>query len=491
MSARQKIVINASARLGPSGLTLSVPIAIGIQIAVDVLSIVATGMLCWLALLQWKDPAGWARCLSASAVIAVIATVTGSLTHLFDFDVLSRPNDHLIRICTHIIKAFLVFLVLAFSFGHIDTAFSRVWFYSFLLSASIVFLLERYGMSRLIYHLGRKGMMTRNLIVVGGSRMMGSLSKFQTAQQLLPWVHVLGVFDDRIERENPFCETWPWLGRFQEVVTFCRDNRVDDILIAIPWGAEVRFNAILSLLRQIPADIHLIPDDASARWMESGQFISYFGGATVLNVMRKPIGGWSHVLKWIEDKTIASALILLTLPVMLIAALAVRLSSPGPILFRQNRLGFRNQLIQVYKFRTLYNHAADANAEKSCTRDDPRVTRVGRFLRRYSIDELPQLFNVLLGNMSLVGPRPHAPSTKAAGKLFHDVVENYAERHKIKPGITGWAQVNGYRGETDTEEKIKRRVEYDLDYIDNWSLQFDLKIMLKTAWIVFNSEAAY
>jgi len=171
--------------------------------------------------------------------------------------------------------------------------------------------------------------------------------------------------------------------------------------------------------------------------------------------------------------------------------LLIKLDSPGPVLFRQPRLGFNNVMFTVYKFRTMQHGAADLLADKQTTRGDPRITRVGRILRKLSLDELPQLFNVLGGSMSLVGPRPHAPNTKAGDTLFHDAVAEYALRHRVKPGITGWAQVSGWRGETKTLEQIEQRVACDLYYIDNWSLKFDIRIIFLTLVREINSSTAF
>jgi lipopolysaccharide/colanic/teichoic acid biosynthesis glycosyltransferase len=169
----------------------------------------------------------------------------------------------------------------------------------------------------------------------------------------------------------------------------------------------------------------------------------------------------------------------------------IKLDSPGPVLFAQQRRGLNSRLFRVYKFRTMYHDMADADCRQQTLRDDPRVTRIGRILRATSLDELPQLFNVLNGDMSLVGPRPHAVATKAAGQLFEDVVREYAARYRVKPGITGWAQVNGWRGETDTVEKIEKRVEFDIYYIENWSIGLDLWILIRTAFLVFRDPRAY
>ncbi|MDE2472612.1 MAG: sugar transferase, partial [Bradyrhizobium sp.] len=186
-------------------------------------------------------------------------------------------------------------------------------------------------------------------------------------------------------------------------------------------------------------------------------------------------------------------LLLLALPVMAAIALAIKLESRGPVLFKQKRYGFNNDLIEVYKFRSMYAEQADATASKLVTKDDPRVTRVGRFIRKTSLDELPQLLNVVFkSNLSLVGPRPHAVQGKVRTQLFDEAVDGYFARHRVKPGITGWAQINGWRGEIDNEEKIQKRVEFDLYYIENWSVLFDLYILFKTPLaLIANNENAY
>jgi len=218
---------------------------------------------------------------------------------------------------------------------------------------------------------------------------------------------------------------------------------------------------------------------------------SYIGNVPFLDVFDKPLTDWGQLLKTIEDRVIAFLALAFLSPFIALIALAIRLDSKGPVFFRQRRYGFNNELIEVYKFRSMYVSASDATAAKLVTRGDPRVTRVGRILRKTSLDELPQLINVVKGELSLVGPRPHATHAKAQDELYTDVVEGYFARHKVKPGITGWAQINGWRGETDTIEKIHRRVEHDLYYIENWSIFFDLYILLRTPFALFDTENAY
>src|SRR5205823_894157 len=219
---------------------------------------------------------------------------------------------------------------------------------------------------------------------------------------------------------------------------------------------------------------------------------SYIGNVPVLDVLDRPIADWNYVAKWLFDRVVGALLLIVALPVMAACAIAIKLDSHGPVFFRQKRYGFNNELIEVFKFRSMYIDQADATAAKLVIKDDPRVTRVGRILRKMSLDELPQLINVAIkGDLSLVGPRPHALHAKAENQLYDEVVDGYFARHRVKPGITGWAQVNGWRGETDTSEKIQRRVEHDLYYIENWSVLFDCYILARTPFALLAAENAY
>ena len=303
-------------------------------------------------------------------------------------------------------------------------------------------------------------------------------------------IDVVGIFDDRDDARSP-TQVGPLhkLGNVSELVDFVRQARIDLLLVTLPLTAEERLLQILKRLWVLPVDIRL--SAYSQKFHYRPRAYSYIGNVPFLDVFDKPLGDWGSILKTIEDKVIAAIALVLLSPVMLAVALAVRLDSKGPILFKQNRFGFNNELIGVYKFRSMYHDMRDADAAKLVTKGDPRVTRVGRFIRKTSLDELPQLFNVLRGELSLVGPRPHPTKAKAADQLYNDVVDGYFARHKVKPGITGWAQVNGWRGETDTTEKLQRRVEHDLYYIENWSLALDLYILWRTPIALLKAENAY
>jgi exopolysaccharide biosynthesis polyprenyl glycosylphosphotransferase len=240
----------------------------------------------------------------------------------------------------------------------------------------------------------------------------------------------------------------------------------------------------------LPVDIRLAAHSNKLRFRPRAY--SYIGSVPVLDVFDKPITDWDVVMKSLFDTLVGGLMLMAATPILALTAIAIKLDSRGPVFFKQKRYGFNNELIEVFKFRSMYVDQCDATASRLATRNDPRVTRVGRFIRKTSIDELPQLINVVFKrDLSLVGPRPHAVHAKAENRLYDEAVDGYFARHRVKPGITGWAQVNGWRGETDTHEKIQRRVEHDLYYIENWSVLFDLYILAKTPLALAKSENAY
>jgi Undecaprenyl-phosphate glucose phosphotransferase len=268
-----------------------------------------------------------------------------------------------------------------------------------------------------------------------------------------------------------------------------RAMRVDLVIVALPVAAEERLTNVVGRISVLPTDVKLPARATQIHF--SRRIYSHVGSVAMIDLYDKPIADWGIVLKWMFDKSIGLIALLLFAPLMAAVAILIKLDSPGPVLFRQKRYGFNNELIEIYKFRSMHVDSADATAAKLVTRDDPRVTRVGRILRKSSVDELPQLFNVIRGDLSLVGPRPHALAAKAADRRYDEVVVGYFARHKVKPGITGWAQVNGWRGETDTPEKIQKRVEHDLHYIENWSLFLDIYILLRTPMALLRPKNAY
>jgi Undecaprenyl-phosphate glucose phosphotransferase len=269
------------------------------------------------------------------------------------------------------------------------------------------------------------------------------------------------------------------------LIEIARDERIDDIYLLIGWYHDRIIDGILDVLAILPISVHLVPDESAARFLNYP--IANIGDTWTAVLRRPPLTVIEQAAKRCFDLALASAALLALLPLMWVTALLIKLDSRGPIFFRQTRNGFNGLTFRIFKFRTMHV-LEDGPTIIQATRRDPRVTRVGRWLRRSSIDELPQLFNVLRGDMSLVGPRPHATSHNSE---YENLIANYAFRHHVKPGLTGWAQVNGHRGETRRVEQMERRVEHDLWYINNWSPWLDLRIVLKTVLVAFRQDSAF
>jgi polysaccharide biosynthesis protein PslA len=366
-------------------------------------------------------------------------------------------------------------IVCIFLMGDDAQSFRRwpiLWFVlSFaLLSGSRIFL------SRLIGNWAAAGRLARRVAVIGA----GDLSReFINRLRTEPDAYtVVGLYDDRLSRIPATQDGVEVRGKVRDLLDRSREEQIDLIVIALPLSAADRIAAILEEVRSTVADVCLTTDFAGLRY--SSRQISTVGSNPVVLIEERPLKDWHGARKFVFDMAVGSLLIVIASPLLAIIAILIRLDSTGPVIFRQPRLGFNNKLFTCYKFRTMRNDMTDLLADRQTTRDDPRITRIGKWLRRLSFDELPQLFNVIRGDMSLVGPRPHAPNTKAADRLYSDVVAQYALRHRVKPGITGWAQVNGWRGETKNVEQIENRVACDLVYIETWSVWFDMRILMLT-----------
>jgi Undecaprenyl-phosphate glucose phosphotransferase len=363
------------------------------------------------------------------------------------------------------------------------------WLVHWTLLSGFYFAFSRFIASLWAGTAAKTGRFTQRVAIVGGGEAAeDALELLAQSKQLA--IEIVGLFDDRDDTRSPASvHKYAKIGKIADLAEFARGNRIDLVIVAIPMSAEQRLLQILKRLWELPVDIRI--SAASSELKLSPQAYSYLGELPMLNVFERPLRGWHAFLKDCIDRVLATIAIIVFSPVLAATALAVKLDSKGPVLFKQKRFGFNNEVIEVYKFRSMYADKSDFAATKQVTKGDPRVTKVGRIIRKSSLDELPQLFNVLAGDLSLVGPRPHATRASAAGSLYDEVVDGYFARHKVKPGITGWAQINGWRGETDTVEKIEQRVKHDLEYIDRWSLGFDLYILAKTPLSLLKTENAY
>ena len=295
----------------------------------------------------------------------------------------------------------------------------------------------------------------------------------------------LGWFDDRTDERVHSDAATQMLGSLKDVAPYIRAHGVKEVYITLPLGSQPRILELLESVQGTTASIFFVPDVFGISIIQGR--LQDMNGVPVVGICETPFTGTNELVKRASDVVLASIIVVLIAPLLLAIAIGVKLSSPGPVIFRQRRNGLDGGEITVYKFRSMITQDNGPLVDQA-TKDDPRITPFGAFLRRTSLDELPQFFNVLQGRMSIVGPRPHAV---AHNEQYRELIKAYMVRHKVKPGITGWAQINGLRGETETIEKMKARVEYDLEYLRNWSLGLDLQIIVRTVRVVFSDRNAY
>ncbi len=367
----------------------------------------------------------------------------------------------------------------------VSESYSRVATGSWFVLTPILLCALRICLYLAIFHARNLGYNRRRAIIIGTTESGIQLAKeFERSPNL--GIDLVGFFDDR-DPARIDVDSLPGLllGPVKEGLTLTRSGDVDHVYIAMPMKAEERNAKYLSDFSDTTANTYVIPDFFVYNLIQSR--LSAIGNMPILSVHDTPFYGFSTWIKRAQDIVFATLILLLIAPILTVVALGVKLSSPGPIIFKQKRYGLDGRQIEVWKFRSM--RAMDNGAVvKQATQNDPRVTKFGAFIRRTSLDELPQFFNVLQGQMSIVGPRPHAV---AHNEEYRAIVDRYMLRHKVKPGITGLAQISGYRGETDTLDKMEKRVEYDLKYIESWSLWLDIKIIFMTVFKGFVGKTAY
>ena len=325
----------------------------------------------------------------------------------------------------------------------------------------------------------------RTAVVIGGGPLglkLGEVLKGQHERG----THFLGYFDDRsVSRLDAAATAAPRLGALADVGPYLAQYNVNEVYISLPLSSQPRISRLLASLQNSTASVYLAPDLFGISVIQGR--LQDLGGVPVVGMLETPFTGVNELAKRFSDLALASLILVLIAPLMLAVALGVKLSSPGPVIFRQRRNGLNGEEITVYKFRSM-TASDNGPVVPQAQRNDPRITRFGAFLRRNSLDELPQFINVLQGRMSIVGPRPHAV---AHNEQYRSLIQAYMLRHKVRPGITGWAQVNGLRGETETVDKMQARIEYDLDYLRHWSLKLDMHIIWKTVFVVLKKQNAY
>jgi Undecaprenyl-phosphate glucose phosphotransferase len=439
------------------------------------------------------------ECVTFALLGAVLLVNYLQMTCSYEFEALRSLPIQAARILLSW-SAVIVTLLAVSYFLTLNDDFPRAWFVSWFCLTLAMLESTRLVSAGLVRWWWRSGRLSCRLAIIGPEEEVQKLARRVDAFDGVELVTTLvldrpGALNPGTRRagtltKGPFDGGAPQRAlvtcTVDELLALARSSQIDEILIVPRSPLDPALHDLIRALRTLAIDVrvHAIGlDQPISRSKPSIHF-----GMPLYMIVERPLSSWGAIAKRAEDIIVSGVALLLLLPLFGIIALVIKLESPGPVLFRQDRLGFNNDLIRIYKLRSMHHQLASEHTVAQARRNDPRVTRVGRILRRTSLDELPQLFNVLKGDMSLVGPRPHPV---ALDKKFAEVIDGYPARLRVKPGITGWAQVNGLRGETDTLDKMQRRVEHDLYYIDNWSLLFDLKILFVTIIVGFMNKNAY
>ncbi|MGQ3028093.1 MAG: exopolysaccharide biosynthesis polyprenyl glycosylphosphotransferase [Ferrovibrionaceae bacterium] len=424
---------------------------------------------------QGPNPKGQAMILAVVGIHVFLSAMT--MVDAYRLENYRKLLKQIFTIAFGIVAALAIALILVWAFAPNELA-NPGWLFQWAASSFVVLVLGRLVVGPLSSRARRRGLLRREVVIVGATDIARDVIRHVNDPGRRDLYRLAAVFDDRVTRHAlDLGADIPVTGRIEALHAYVRDNKVDIIVMALPWEAADRIFQLLGQLQMIAADI-VLPlkhNPLDLRLPHGGDL----AGLPVLQLMQAPLRGTHALMKLIEDYVVATIGIIVAAPVIAIAAIAIRLDSPGPVFFRQPRLGLNNTIFPMFKLRTMTVDESD-DGSLGTKRDNPRITRVGAFLRRTSLDELPQLLNVLRGEMSVVGPRAHVPNMVVSDGPYYEVVKRYATRSRIKPGITGWAQINGMRGGIDTIEKARRGVELDTYYVENWSLWFDFKIMLRT-----------
>ena len=421
-------------------------------------------------------------CTIGTSIIMTLGFARSGVYDVFDefnsFEILRSTSKCLVIVVLLLTACLFIF--------KIADSVSRLWLATWSITSGIALFGFRMLTAAAARRLRQTGRLKKNVAIVGASQ-VGQRLAAKIIQECLG-IRLVGIFD---ERQSRFVEGGNSGTRVHQLPALyellCR-GCVDEVVIAIPPHASYRILELSRCFHPFAVSLRVLAPEG----YENFQVLDSrrYGDIGTFRVMGKPLDEVAALVKRIEDVVIALSCLLFLLPVMLLIALCIKLDSRGPVLFSQKRLGANNLPFDLLKFRSMYVEQTDPLGHQLTRAGDPRITRVGRFLRMTSVDELPQLINVLRGEMSLVGPRPHPLAANAAGMSYARAISDYPIRHRVKPGMTGWAQVNGWRGETTTIEQIQRRVEHDLYYIDNWSLTFDLLILGRTVFAVLSRANA-
>jgi Undecaprenyl-phosphate glucose phosphotransferase len=454
----------------------------------DALAVLGGGLAArqaYFALFMGEPSADRGQYVLGEALTALLFAVLCRQQQAYHLNRLTDLPWQLRTVAKNLVFSFIAFGAACFV-TKISTSFSRGWVFLWFAAAAMTLALGRVVVALGVKRLRRAGHFRRRRAVIGEEPALGSVldALHDSGEEPAELICVLS----RGREADPIVDQHGGIGAAADLIAALRALPLDEIVVACPDTKGDRLKPLIERLRTLPADIRVSLPAIARQLPVYGT--SMIGALPVIDVAVKPLKYWRILLKSAVDWSLALALVVVLSPLLALVAVLVRLDSRGPAFFVQERFGFNNKVIRVIKFRTMYVEKSDPSGTEHTVRGDARVTRIGRILRRHSLDELPQLFNVLRGEMSLVGPRPHALGMKAGDRLYHEVVSDYFARHRVKPGMTGWAQVNGLRGEITSLETATRRVDYDLYYIDNWSIWFDLRILFMSVKVMLSAENA-
>lgn len=448
----------------------------------DVVIVAFAGWVAYLARFQSRELG--TPYLFAILLSALVVPVVFNSCKIYASVRSSSYIKHILQLIQALFLTSMVLACLSF-FTKSGALYSRVWFIAWMMSAFMLLTLCRGSILIALRFMRANGLNERRVVIFGRHE-LGKKIANRMQHALWTGFKIVTFMDDGVEPEASYFKNIPLIKTPASLSEYLQKEAIDEIWLALPLSAEGRVKEILYELRHQTTMSRFVLDIFGLDLLSHS--VSDLAGFPVINIRGTPMIGINRWIKALEDRVIALIILALISPLLLFIALGVRLSSKGPIFFKQERLGWDGKIIKIYKFRTMIEHHEAAGLVTQAKLDDARITRFGKFLRCTSLDELPQFINVLQGRMSIVGPRPHA---LPHNELYKDKINTYMQRHRVKPGITGWAQVNGWRGETDTLNKMEKRVEYDLYYINNWSLSFDLKIIFLTIFRGFLNRNAY
>ena len=449
---------------------------------VDVILIVAIGLVAYAAYVQeWPMASHYPGMFVRAGLLVLL------VFPLFGIYQSWRGGSlfHELRQCTLAWGVVLVALIMLAFLTKTGALYSRGWLGLWALFGWVGLMAFHSALRIGLRWIRQRGYNVRRVAVIGAGRLGRDVVQHLREA---PWTGFVlaGIYDDDPTLHGQTIEGVAVAGSPEDLTDLARAGSLDEVWLTLPLRAEERMKEIMLQLRNTTVNVRFVPNIFGFSLLNHS--MGEVAGVPVLNLNTTPMMGVNRLLKAMEDRILAALILILASPLMVVIALAVKLTSPGPVFFRQKRHGWDGKPIKIYKFRTMVLHTEPPGCVTQCHRFDMRLTRLGAFLRRTSLDELPQFINVLQGRMSIVGPRPHAMEHN---EQYRELIDDYMQRHKVKPGITGWAQVNGWRGETDTLEKMQKRVEYDLHYISNWSLWLDLKIIFLTLVKGFFHKNAY